>query len=49
MALDESPEGRGPQIVFPKTVSTSKCFPDIRRTLGQTHMKQNQNQVQEST
>lgn len=48
MALHDSPEGLGAQISFLKNVSKSKCFPGIRSTLGQTHIKQNEDQVQES-
>lgn len=44
-----SPEETGPQISFPKIVSNSKRFPGIRTTSGQTDIKQNQDQVQEST
>lgn len=39
-----SPEETGPQIV-----SNSQCFLGVRTTLGQTDIKQNQGQVQEST
>lgn len=48
MALYDSPERLGAQISFLKNMSQSKCFPGIRNTLSQTHIKQNKDQVQES-
>lgn len=42
-------EETGSQVSFPQIASNSKCLPVIRTTLGQTDIKQNQDQVQEST
>lgn len=44
-----SPEEIGPQISFPQIVSNSQCFLGRRTTLDQTDIKQNQDQVQDST